>query len=370
MKIKLNLFLLLILFFIVKNNEKLVSIQTNLINNNKNKIIINKNPITQEKYIRGIHISAWAAGSNFYRKIILDLFNTTELNTAVIDIKDYEGEVYINKIKIVDENLAYAKAIPDIEDYILYLKKKNIYTIARISVFRDNTISRKKPELAIKNKNDNTLWTDKKNITWLDPYNKDTWDYNLQIAEMAASIGFNEIQFDYIRFPSDGNTKNCKYSKTHNSIEASNAIIGFLKEANKRLKKDNKIKISIDVFGLTTTATDDMGIGQKIIEMSKYVDYVSPMIYPSHYTKMNYGIKEPNKEPYKIVCCAIEDALKRIPNEKLRPWLQDFSIGYKYGKNEIILQKKACYDNNIKNWLLWNPKCIYTKEALELKTKQ
>ncbi len=178
------------------------------------------------------------------------------------------------------------------------------------------------------------------------------------------NIGFDEIQFDYIRFPSDGNTKNCCYSKPHSTAEALKALVGFLKESNKRLKPKGA-KISIDIFGLTTTATNDMGIGQKIVEMTEWVDYVSPMVYPSHYGKWNYGLAEPSKEPYKVVYFALASALKRIPVEKLRPWLQDFSLGYKYGKDEVTAQIQACYDNKVNNWLLWNPRCVYTKSALK-----
>jgi hypothetical protein len=320
---------------------------------------------TTPKYIRGIHISAWVSGSKKYSDILDQLFKDTELNAAVIDIKEYEGEVYIDGVKAVDSIGAYVRAIPNLERYISILKERDIYTIARVVVFRDNKMARKNPELAVKNP-DGTIWTDKMGVAWLDPYNKNSWDYNLQIAEKAADMGFDEIQFDYIRFPSDGNTKNCCYSKQHSATEASRILVSFLKEANKRFKTKNT-KISIDVFGLTTTALDDMGIGQKIIEMSQWVDYVSPMLYPSHYGRGNYGITEPNKEPYRTVYYSLESALKRIPNEKLRPWLQDFSLGYKYGSKEVRAQIQACYDNKINSWLLWNPKCTYTKDALDKK---
>lgn len=331
-------------------------IQT-LLSNIKSEKEINK------KYIRGIHLSVWACGSKKYMKTLTDLLDNTELNTVVIDIKEYEGKVYIDGVKTVNQNNAYVEAIPNLEKYISNLKEKGIYTIARIVVFRDNTMARKKPELAIKNPDYSTIWTDKKGSAWLDPYNKYTWTYNIDIAERATNIGFDEIQFDYIRFPSDGSTKDCRYSKPHSTTEASNALVGFLKEANKRLKAKGT-KISIDVFGLTTTALDDMGIGQKIVEMSEWVDHVCPMIYPSHYEKWNYGIAEPNKEPYKLVYISLKGALKRIPKKKLCPWLQDFSIGYRYGKEEVRAQIQACYDNKIENWILWNPRCVYTKSAL------
>jgi hypothetical protein len=319
------------------------------------------------KYIRGIHLSAWVSGSEKHRKLALELFDNTELNTAVIDIKEYDGQVYIKGVKEVDANKAYVSAIPDLEKYIPLLKEKGIYTIARIVVFRDNTISRKIPSLSVKNP-DGTIWVDRQGAAWLDPYNKDTWDYNLKIAERAVEIGFDEIQFDYIRFPSDGNTKNCRYSKPHSAIEASKALVGFLKESKKRLNTKGA-KISIDVFGLTTIATDDMGIGQKIVEMAEQVDYVSPMTYPSHYAKWTYGIADPNKEPYKVVYNSIEGALKRIPVEKLRPWLQDFSLGYKYSKDEVRAQIQACYDNRVGSWLLWNPRCVYTRDSLKSKNE-
>ncbi|MDR1196334.1 MAG: putative glycoside hydrolase [Endomicrobium sp.] len=317
-----------------------------------------------ERFVRGIHLSAWISGPGKHRTAVIDLFDNTELNTAVIDIKEMEGQVYIDGVKTANDNGAYFKAIPNAAQYIAQLKEKNIYTIARVVVFRDNLMPRKKPSMGVK-KPDGTLWTDKKGITWLDPYNKDAWEYTFEICERAIELGFEEIQFDYIRFPSDGNTKNCRYSnKNHSSETASKAVVEFLKEANKRLKEKGA-KISIDVFGLTTTAKDDMGIGQKIVEMTEWVDYVSPMVYPSHYGKGEYGVAEPNKQPYIIVYKGIEGALKRLPKEKLRPWLQDFSMGHNYGKNEVRTQIQASYDNEVGSWLLWNPKCVYTREALK-----
>lgn len=317
-----------------------------------------------EKFIRGIHLSAWVSGASKQRVAVVDLFDNTELNTAVIDIKEMEGQVYIDGVKTANDNGAYFKAIPNIAQYLAQLKEKNIYTIARIVVFRDNLMPRKKPSMAVKNA-DGSLWTDRKSITWLDPYSKEAWEYTFEICDRAIELGFEEIQFDYIRFPSDGNTKNCVYSnKNHTSETASKAIVDFLKEANKRIKAKGA-KVSIDVFGGTTTADTDMGIGQKIIEMTEWVDYVSPMIYPSHYYKGEFGLDDPNKEPYIVVYKAIEGALKRIPKEKLRPWLQDFTMkNFKYGKEQVRAQIQASYDTDIGSWLLWNARCVYTRDAL------
>ncbi|MDR3071556.1 MAG: putative glycoside hydrolase [Endomicrobium sp.] len=318
----------------------------------------------EDRIIKGIHVTSPILSTSKGRKKITDLLFSTELNAIVIDVKDDHGHIYINGIEIVKTIGAYVNDVPDLEKFISDLKEKGIYTIARIIVFRDDTMARRKLGFAIKNC-DGSLWTDKTNIAWLDPYNIHNWDYVLQVAEKAVDIGFDEIQFDYVRFPSEGNAKNRRYCQIYSAEKASKALVGFLKEANRRLKAKGT-NISIDVFGLTTTATDDMGIGQKIVEMTEWVDFTSPMVYPSHYGKFIYGIENPNKEPYKVVYCAIEDALKRIPAKKLRPWLQNFSLhGYSCGKNEVRAQIQACYDNGVGSWLLWSPKCTYTTSALK-----
>lgn len=316
------------------------------------------------EFVRGIHFSAWVAGSKKLRAPLIQLLEETELNTAVIAIKEYKGEVYIPGIKEVEELGNFVNAIPDLQDLIKELKSKGIFTSARIVVFKDDSTANKRPHMAVKNP-DGSIWADRRGVSWLDPYHKDAWDYNLKIAVRAAELGFDEIQFDYIRFPSDGNTRLCRYSVTHTSVSAITALQGFLKEAKNRLKPYG-VDISICVFGLTTTATHDLGIGQRIIEMSEVVDAVCPMVYPSHYNPGEYGILNPNAEPYKTVYISISRAAQRLGemNKKLRPYLQDFSLGYKYGPKEVRSQIQACYDAGVYQWLLWDPRCKYTKDAL------
>ena len=317
------------------------------------------------KYVRAIHLPAWVAGSKKRRQEILKLFQETELNTVVIAVKEFGGEVYIPGVKSAIEFGAYQPALTDIKEFLQILKTQNIYTVARISVFSDNILPRKKTSLAVKNP-DGTLWTSYKGMTWLDPYQKENWEYNFEIAEKCIEYGFEEIQFDYLRFPADGNTSKCKYSQHHSSSTATKVIYEFLLEANQRLKKNYGVNISIDVFGLTTSVKHDMGIGQNIIEMSSNVDFVCPMVYPSHYAKGEYGLKNPNSEPYKTVYRSLRDAiLKGIEAKKLRPYLQNFSLGYKYTAKEILQQIQAAYDNDIPEWTLWNPNGIYTRDALK-----
>ncbi|MHB9154608.1 MAG: putative glycoside hydrolase [Endomicrobiales bacterium] len=315
--------------------------------------------------MRGIHLTAWVSGSSRHRAHLDQLLNETELNTAVIDIKEYEGEVYIPGFKKAEQYKTYVPAIPDIRAYLANLKSRGVYTVARLVVFKDNVLARHKPEWAVKDLSGN-IWKDRRGNSWTDPYNREVWDYNLSLAEHAADLGFQEIQFDYIRFPSDGNIRTCQYSQKHSSTTSADALVGFLKEANRRLKPRG-VSLSIDVFGLTTTVPHDMGIGQKIIEMTQWVDYVSPMVYPSHYARGEYGITDPNKAPYHTVYLGMAGAKKRLGEAagKLRPYLQDFSLGHRYGEKEVRDQIQACYDNDIPEWLLWNPRCVYTRPALK-----
>ena len=319
------------------------------------------------KYVRGIHLTSWVAGSAKGRERIDKLLDETEINTVVIDIKEMQGEVYIPGVKTAEEESAYVSALPKIKEYIAGLKKRGIYTVARIVVFKDNLMPRKKPELAVKDKT-GAIWQDRAGIAWLDPFNKDAWDYNIEISKRAVELGFEEIQFDYIRFPSDGNIRNCRYSKIHTSSAAAGALVNFLKRAQEQITPLGAY-LSIDVFGLATTNIHDMGIGQKIIAMSEPVDFVSPMVYPSHYNKGEYGIPEPELEPYDTVYLSLKGAKKRMGESfvKLRPWLQDFSMKHRYKKEEVRAQIQAAYDNGIGDWLLWNPSCRYTVDALKTK---
>ena len=319
-----------------------------------------------DSQVKGMHLTIFATNSQLHKTRINDLLDNTEMNAVVIDIKEIDGRI---SIKDVAGNIAYSKNLPSVEQYLKEVKKKGMYAIARIVAFRDNVMPRKKTALAVKN-SDGSLWQDKNNLTWLNPYKQEVIDYILELAEKTADMGFDEIQFDYIRFPSDGKISNCRYGIEHSSTTASKAIINFLKQAKQKLSLKG-IKISIDVFGLTTTEKSDMGIGQKIVEMAEQVDYVCPMIYPSHYNNGEYGIANPNKEPYRTVYIALQGAKKKLPVEKLRPWLQDFSLkGVKYGPKEIQAQIQACYDCEIKTWLLWNAACKYTKDGLKTKENQ
>ncbi len=352
-----------IIFLITTLSLKSCSQQIEDINKSVNKDKeIKLAKVGKPEYIRGIHLSAYAAGSAKFRERFKPLLSRDKLNTIVIAVKEYDGIVFLPNATITQKYNIPIQPIPKLKEYLEELKSYGVYPIARIVVFKDNALALRHPEFAVKTP-DGSVWRDYKGNCWVDPYNKEVQQYNIEIAKAAIEIGFEEIQFDYIRFPSDGNVKLCRYSQKHSSTTATAALVEFLTLTKQQIQAP----ISIDVFGLTPSVNHDMGIGQRFLEMAKIVDYISPMIYPSHYRKGEYGISDPNKEPYKTAFRTVSDAKKLLKEDytKLRPYLQDFSLGYKYGKKEVEAQIKACYDNGIFDWLLWDPKCKYTLEAIE-----
>ncbi len=329
---------------------------------------ISSNPATLAPSVHAIHLTASAAGSKKYRQKLDKMFQETILNAVVVDLKDEGGEVYVPGVNAVERAGAYRREIPDLASWISDLKKRHIYTVGRIVVFKDNILPRKTPSLGVHN-NNGDLWFDRKHGTWLDPYNRDAWRYILLIALEASKLGFDEIQFDYLRFPTDGPLLQTRFSKPYSRNAASQALVDFLAQA-RQLLHPMGAKISIDVFGLTTSVNTGMGIGQLIVPMAEQVDFVCPMTYPSHYARGEYGIANPNDQPYRTVSLAMHGALKTLGpqgREKLRPYLQDFSLkgrGIPYRSKEVRAQIQAAADAGVANWTLWNAICHYTLDAI------
>ncbi len=326
--------------------------------------------------VRGIYMTGHTIADKEKFEKLVKLIDETELNAVVIDVKSDEGMV-LYKTNLEDVQFCGANnkiIIEDIDAVLKYLNKKEIYTIARIVTFKDNKASSKFPHLAVKTTS-GTVWRDRNNQAWLNPYNKQAWDYVLNIAEEAAVKGFSEIQFDYVRFPTDGNIRLIDYGALKDKNKAQ-AIGDFLKYARERLS-NNGVVTSADVFGLVTTAQDDMNIGQQLEYLADSVDVICPMVYPSHYGKGSYGVAEPDFEPYKIVNYSMKKANERLSKDeksiaKLRPWLQDFSATYlprykKYGGAEVRAQINATYDAGVKEWILWNSANRYTVNGLNKK---
>lgn len=325
------------------------------------------------KPLKSIYISAWVAGSAKHLARIIDLIDTTELNAVVIDVKDSTGRVsFYTDNKMINDLGASEKRISDIRKLIETLHAKNIYVIARVSVFQDPYMTKKKPEWSVKKKSDGSVWKDRKGLSFLDPANKEVWDYIVNVGQTAYSVGFDEINFDYIRYPSDGNIKDINYSLGEGKTRASN-IEDFFAYLSTNMKKDVNIPISADLFGLVTTSavTDDLGLGQVLERALPHFDYIAPMVYPSHFATGWNGYKNPALKPYEVVNFTMKKAVERtqlmgMSPDKIRPWLQDFDLGGTYTKEMVRAQIQATNDAGLDSWMLWDPKNIYTKEALNI----
>ena len=320
--------------------------------------------ILSQKTVRGIHLSAWGSGSKRIRRELICKINNSVINTVIVAVKEVDGKVYIPGVSTAHKYGAYASAIAQPEEMLKDFKEAGLYTVARIVVFKDKVIPVRRMDMAVRTP-DGSVWRSYNGATWLDPYNREVWAYTLDVAERAARLGFDEIQFDYIRYPTEGKTSLCRYAKPHTTMNAIANIRDFLVYARGRLKPYN-VKISVDVFGLTTTAKDDMGIGQDIKTMAQNVDYVYPMMYPSHYYAGEYNLRNPNSQPYKVIDRGLKDALKRLGPDyaKLRPYLQDFDMGWPYGPHEVRAQIIAARRNMLDSWVLWNASNRYNWDAL------
>ncbi len=311
---------------------------------------------------------------------LIDLVNNTELNAMVIDVKNDKGILsYKSNVNIAKEIGANDVVLSTkFSETMEILLQNNIYPIARIVTFKDRIVGSKRPDLVIKHKN-GQVWRDNKGNTWLNPFNKESWEYPIQLAEEAALMGFKEIQFDYVRFPTDGNRNNIDYGDIGKKTKAE-AIAEFLSYARERIEPLGA-HVSADIFGDIINVKGDSGIGQHLETLSVNTDVLCPMVYPSHYALGSYGVAYPDSNPYKIIYEALSRAVNRINNvdstegEKaiIRPWLQDFSATWlkrdygphytPYGSEQVRAQIQATYDTGLKEWILWNSSNRYTEEA-------
>lgn len=317
--------------------------------------------------VKAIYSTNWSAGSEKKILYFLDLLNTTELNAIVLDIKDYSGVV------------AWPSRVPRINALIKRFHDAGVYVIGRIAVFQDVELVKSRPDLALHSSSTGSVWGDNKGVHWLDTASVDVWDYNANLAKDALARGFDEINFDYIRFASDGNIGDIVYPFYDRVTLKTTVLRKFFAYMREKLPD---AKLSADFFG-EATYTDESGIGQRMKDAFSEFDYIAPMIYPSHYAKGFNGHPNPADAPYDVVHYSMEQATwKALQFESTaptstplratyRPWLQDFNLGADYDAVKVRAQIQALDDVNssstkplISGWMLWNPSNVYTKSAL------
>jgi len=349
--------------------------------------------IETPKIVRGVYLTSWSASLSSRIDYVKNLAKSSGVNAVVIDIKDYTGYVaYDSQVPSVVAYSAKKIKIQNVKKLIKEFHDAGIYTIARIAVFQDPILSYKKPDIAVYDKvrskislpestepNVYVPWIDRSGLGWVDPASQEAQNYNISIAKEAWDLGFDEINFDYVRFPSDGSLANMGFPYWDGKTAKHLVIKNFFMRARKFLPD---AKLSADLFGLATINTDDLGIGQVIEDGYDYFDYICPMVYPSHYASGFKVYANPADYPYEVVKYPMEEAQKKLDVykkslgaesvgilAKLRPWLQDFNMGANYDslmvKKEIDGTKDGLKEN-YNGFLMWSPSNIYNDGAIKL----
>lgn len=316
---------------------------------------------------KALYLSSYGAGNMRLRESALDLIGKTDLNAVVIDVKSDRGMIaYRTDIPLAAEIGAQKGiTIKHIRRLIDDLHKKGIYVIARIVVFKDNLLALARTDWAVRTAS-GAIWRDREGIAWTDPFARQVWDYNIDIAVEAARDGFDEIQFDYVRFP---DAKGLVFSEPNTEKNRIAAISGFLAAARKRLVPYN-VFLSADIFGYVIWNRNDTGIGQRLNDLAQQVDYICPMLYPSGFQYGIPGYPDPVRHPRQIVYLSLGKAEERtgLPAIRFRPWLQAFRDyafgGQPFGGEEIAAQIDAAQSIGTDGWMLWNPRNVYTAAGL------
>ncbi len=362
------------------------------------KVLRTDEHIKTPEFVRAVYLSQCGAANSNIRRHIKKLINDTELNAVIVDIKDYTGTVSFPST-LSGANKGKGCVVKDMKKMLEDFHKDGIYVIGRITVFQDPLYASTHPDQAVQSKSKNTPWSDYKGLHFIDVGAKDFWKYIVRISHEAhQKYLFDELNYDYIRYPSDGPMYDALYTHSDYSKRA-DELEAFFKYLRHNVKIPDKAGhipvISADLFGMASINFDDLTIGQILEKTLPYFDYVAPMVYPSHYPKFFLSLGNPNEHVYTVVNYSMKKAVQRtiaprtkIPSlkyekikdekgawtgyykkpiydkNKLRPWLQDFDYGGIYDAKKVRAQIQAVYDAGINSWMLWDPANIYTTEAL------
>ncbi len=341
-------------------------------------IVIETEPERVPVKVKGIYVSAYVAGTPSMVDNLIAELDRTEINTLVIDLKDDFGRIVCEMDCAPVQEIGAVKIyIQDMEMLMEKLREHHIYTIARIPAFRDSWLGEARPDWCVK-KADGSLFKDRDGNVWVNPYKREAWDYLVEIGVQAKKLGFQEVQFDYVRFCTEKGMKDAVFDEADvQGRSRTDIILEFMEYTYGKLK-DEGLFVSADVFGaIINSGVDADSVGQIYGEMAKYLDYISPMIYPSHYADGNYGIDHPDMHPYDTIRAALAESRMELYFAGLdgghiatvRPWLQDFTASWlanyiPYGGPEVRAQIQAVYDSGYDEWLLWDAACTYDWSGL------
>ena len=313
--------------------------------------------------VKGIYVTGPAAGSERMEQLI-DLVSSTELNTMVIDVKNDEGNLTYKMEVPASANLeAGIRYVKDMPALVERLHQQGIYVIARIVCFKDPVLAAARPELALRLP-DGKAVMDANGLAWVNPYKEEVWDYLCTLAECASRDGFDEIQFDYVRFPIGNDANAADYGVDMSTYPREAGLTDFFDYASKRLH-EKQIIFGADLFGtIIGSDVDRDRTGQNYLSIAEHTDAICPMIYPSHYANGTFGMNVPDQYPYETIANALQLSKEELgetdsPKGVVRPWLQCFNAIWvdghiTYRSKEVHDQIQAVYDAGYEEWFLWH----------------
>lgn len=344
--------------------------------------------VEMPEQVKTLYMTSWVAGTPSIRKGIVDLIEATEINSILIDIKDDTGKISFDVYDPYLEDIGSEEIrIGDLREFIAMLHKKGIYVIGRIATFQDPHLVTVWPEHAVKTESDTSvIWEDRKGLSWMDAGSKKVWDYAIAIGKEAYAAGFDELNYDYIRFPSDGDMNDIYYPISEEAtlldpdFGKAKVIEDFFEYLSEAFEGSGAV-LSADLFGMVTTNSDDLNIGQVLERALPYFDVVAPMTYPSHYPNNFIGLGNPAEHPYEVIKYSMDEANKKVAafnarmasttpgydisdTAEIRPWLQDFNLGATYDAAKVRAQIQAVYDSGLDSWMIWDASNTYTRGAL------
>ena len=289
--------------------------------------------------------------------------DSEELNAVVLDVKGDQSYIaWESQVPLAQEVDAHYRGLMDLREFLTLCHDRDIYVIARMVMFKDEELAKTRPEWMATHA-DGRAYVDLEGLRWVDPFRREVRDYNLDLAREIALMGFDEVQLDYVRFPSDGSTRGLTFSEESTFESRTRAIAEFCTEMRDTLAPTPAF-FSADIFGLVMWVDPgrDMGIGQRMEDVAPFVDYISPMLYPTTFGPGNLGYQNPGLYPYEVVYRSVRKTQERT-DTLVRPWLQHYSIGgINYGMLELLKQKKAAEDRNSSGWIYWNSRGLYERE--------
>ncbi len=355
--------------FTIESNEttyhiKAIGYRPYAFTSERNNTTIKLEPIK----VKALYLTFWGASNNSKTlKRIFKLIKETDANAIVVDVKnEYGSTQFRTGFKQANRYGAHKNKVNrDIKKFIKMLKERNIYTIARIVTFKDELQASNNPDYAIRKSDANqTIWRNHDNMAWVDPFDERSHNYAISIAEEAAKVGYDEINFDYIRFPAK---KGLIYSQKSTQKSRIKAIESFLDKAKSRLRKYG-VFISVDTYGNICWTKDDSGIGQTVSSFASHADYLAPMLYPSGFSKGFFHFKYPSEHPYEVIFRSVKIIQDRVKSTRIRPWLQHFKDYTRrkkeYARDEIQAQINAAEDAGTNGWMMWSPSSRYNSDYL------